>query len=730
MTTDDEIIYQLSSLAGVQTGYLDQQGEYKLVATHVLIAVLEALLNTPLKNTDDFLAAINSFSENPVIPDILLAWDGHLQIVLNRNHARHDDLTLHIASRQTTIILENTDSFLGHIDISSSDSQSFLSVSPPLPFGYHTFLDEELGINSLIISAPMSCPSPPQKGYGFALFAPTYAITDTRGLTEGDLSSLKLFGEMAAEHGAGLIATLPMFAEASAKDGASPGQSPYSPLSRSFFHEGYIDIAKLPGLDLNDLTQDLIKNTLSTTQIDGLAAADLAGKSDLIHPYLLKSVRTLLNTSDDHLAKQRDEFIDFCQKKQDLDRYANFRAATRLYGSEIDQWPHELQSGSLDTTILDQDLILVHKYAQFVIHNQLSELRNSLHDSDCGLLFDLPIGCSKNSFDVWAYKNHFSPNAMLGAPPDDFFQGGQNWGLPPLLPNYDRKNKYLFFRNMLHTSLLYADVLRIDHILGFSRLWWIPNGHPATEGAYVAYPSEELMAIACLEAHKTSTHLLGEDLGTVESEFRQKMDAHGISHMRVDVFEFKDRFAAGNDHSTRLNGNDDIVIAPFREFLYTDTHDTATFFGWLLAEDLRIRSQLCKAESSPEEELFLQRQTLVEKMQTSLLGENSFLGLDIEMPQHTYPNPNAYRLFTAVLASDALSETAYLVISLEDLIGEIKPQNIPGTGRLDGNFCRLIARRVEDILRDKNTEALLAMVRERRSLVISKQRSDNQKGGL
>ncbi len=715
MGIDDSIIRKLSDLAGVQTGYIDQQGNYRLVESPTLTAVLEALLDRPLKTSEDFLTAIAEFSKNPVIPDVLVAWNGSLEIPLDKNHSSYEELVTHIRAGKLQIVLENADLFSGEMDIRESDTQSVINFPQPFPLGYHTVLDEDLGIDSLIVSAPMTCPPPPQKGYGFALFAPTYAIVDKRRLSEGDLSSLQRFGELAAAHGAGLIATLPMFAEASSKDGASQGQSPYSPLSRSFFHEGYLDTAKFTG----DGKAPGAPATAPDTKTR--ASADLAGKSDLIHPLLLKSVQKLLNTSDKHLSEQRDAFTDFCREKQDLDLYARFRAAMRLYGPEIDKWPHEMQNGLPDDKLLDQDLILLHKYAQFVMHRQLMEVKNSLNDNGCGLLFDLPIGCSKDSFDVWAYKNHFSPNAMLGAPPDDFFQGGQNWGLPPMFPDYDRKHKYVFFRNMLRTSLLYADVLRIDHILGFSRLWWIPNGHPATEGAYVTYRSDELLAVACLQAHKSGTHLLGEDLGTVETEFRQKMNLHGISHMRVSIFEFKDRFGSEG------NNNSNTCPSLCNEFLYLDTHDTATFAGWLAAEDIFVRSRLCGTEPFLETHLLSERQMLVEKIKSSLLQENRFPHLDryLELSENS---PEDRSLFPAVLADGALSKAAYLVISLEDLIGETKPQNIPGTGRSDGNFCRLISKQVEDILGDKNTEVLLAIVREGRSLVTSQDKYYNHKG--
>jgi|GEM_PF-1789243 len=772
MSIDPILVNKLCKLTRLQTSYKDQQGRIVNVKKQTLIGVLEALLGRSIEADQDVVQILSELQvAGAVLPRVVIAWNGVLKVPLDGNHGDYEKLIKKIKSDFFGITPENETVVYTRCDLSYEKGLTYLVSELPLPLGYHTIFDETMGIDLFIIAAPWKCPAPPQKS--FAIFASPYSLVDQRLFPRGDLSAIETFGRLSAEYGAGLIALLPMFAEASRGDGAPPGQSPYSPLSRSFLNEAYLDIERIPEIDninIEKYLQKIPSEAVNSYQRE--IHADLATRADEIEPLLLSGAKTLISANTDTLIKQKAAFIEFCRTKHNLDRYAQFRAIMRQYGTDIGKWPSRFQNGDFDPKDLDQDIILTHKYAQFATDRQLRQIGTSLKSHGVGFLFDLPIGCSKDSFDVWAYRDHFAQTATIGAPPDDFFQGGQNWGLPPVLPNHDRLNRYLFFRNTLRSSLVYADVLRIDHILGFSRLWWVPNGNPATEGAYVSYPSEELIAMACLEASRSSTHLLGEDLGTVETDFRRQLNTHGISQMRVSVFEFQDRFSnsvsivAGEpikdenepgevafvqqptdkNHSGETeipgtktlsanlypiyNNQDSRIPSNPKEktdldetaFLYIDTHDTATFAGWLESADIDIRFKLCPAQDGTQDQIFAQRQMLVEDMKEYfgkyLSGSNT-----LNLPHHIRdtlfnagPDDNPIctdkeSLLAAVLLDAATGPVNYLVVSLEDLIGEIKPQNIPGTGRMEGNFCRLLAMPLDNIFQDKKVRSLLELVR-------------------
>ncbi len=795
MPIDSVLLNKLCQLVKLQTNYKDQQNRTVSVDMYTLIGVLESLLDREIKSDadiDDILA--DPSHQEPLIPRVIVAWDGLLQIPVNKTHQGYDQLMNYLKAGALDILLEDSSTLKGYFEIQGGEPT--ISLSSPLPLGYHEITDGLQNIASFIISAPTKCPPPPGGDGNFAVFAPPYSLVDNRFLPRGDLSGIELLGRLSSKYGAHLIATLPMFAEASKKDGASPGQSPYSPLSRSFLNEAYLDIEKIPEIseiDTSGYLQSIPAGMLHTYQ--DKISADLASRADEIAPLLLRAAQNLTAGRHKALLGQRESFAKFCETKDNLEAYANFRAVMRLYGTDIEKWPASFQNGNVDQKALDQDLILIHKYAQFAADRQLKQVKKSLEAVGSGFLFDLPIGCDKNSFDVWAYGNHFSHKATIGAPPDDFFQGGQNWGLAPLLPHYDRLHQYSFFRNTLRSSLIYSDVLRIDHILGFSRLWWIPNGREATEGAYVSYETNELLAIACLEAHRTGTHLLGEDLGTVEDTFRQQLRSHGISQMRVGVFEFKDKFtqytrgqkdASGTHEISGLSRTeydnqasrtkswepntdmdseadetarmDFIHSDPFssagtiqpeaideapansRAFLYIDTHDTATFAGWLESADIDIMLKLCPETSYLDQDLYLQRQILIDKMRQYFDNNLDLSSVSLETAATVFGSESLQHplclqkehLFAAVLLDGAISPVSYLVVSLEDLIGEVKQQNIPGTGRLDGNFCRLLSMPLEDIFQDNKVTALLEMLQTGRQfardlLRLSTDRSQEEK---
>ena len=150
-----------------------------------------------------------------------------------------------------------------------------------------------------------------------------------------------------------------------------------------------------------------------------------------------------------------------------------------------------------------------------------------------GLYLDLPLGVHRFGYDVWHERGIFATDVSCGAPPDSFFPGGQDWGFPPLQPEKSRAQGYRYVRAYLRQHLQQAGVLRIDHVMGLHRLFWIPKGRDTSQGVYVRYPAEELYAILSIESQRNKVCIIGEDLGIVPSYVRPAMVRHGIQRMHV-----------------------------------------------------------------------------------------------------------------------------------------------------------------------------------------------------
>jgi 4-alpha-glucanotransferase len=327
------------------------------------------------------------------------------------------------------------------------------------------------------------------------------------------------------------------------------------------------------------------------------------------------------------------------------------------------------------------------------MHEQLASTSATLAAAGVSLAMDLPIGCSAAGFDPWAFPDVYANGASIGAPPDTFFASGQDWGFPPPRPDADRRNGYPVLRACLAHSLRHASILRVDHVLGWSRLWWIPEGMPATHGAYVRYPFEELLAVASLEAWRQSARLLGEDLGTVERGLRAKLAKHDIAGMSVAVFELSD--------------------APLRRLrpragsaAYVDTHDTATFASWFDGSDITLRASL--GMLTPEQERREREgRTRAREVLLRRLARNGThrTGGNVEEDR-----VESLEVLGAVLAELGSSEAYIVLVAIEDLWGELDPQNVPGTTDEHDNFSRRIAHRVEQIAEDERACAILGVL--------------------
>ena len=313
-------------------------------------------------------------------------------------------------------------------------------------------------------------------------------------------------------------------------------------------------------------------------------------------------------------------------------------------------------------------------YAQWCVHLQLSDLAREARGGGAGLYLDFPLGAHPDGFDVQEERDVFARDASVGAPPDSAFPQGQDWGFPPLKPDAARADGHRHLAECLRHHLEHATVLRVDHVMGLHRLFWIPRGFDKADGVYVRGHPEEAYAVASLEASRTGTVLAGEDLGTVPAEVRTSLARHGWLSTYVVEYAVGDR------------ARDALPPVPASSVACVETHDMAPFAGWWRETDIpeRVRLGLLAPERAAEESRFRKR-------------ARRALVAFLRKKRRLRGRPTPDRVLRALHAHLAASPAASVLVNLEDLWGETDPQNVPGTWMERPNWRRPLAHGLENL---------------------------------
>ena len=368
-----------------------------------------------------------------------------------------------------------------------------IDLPPALAFGCHPLrFDSDQGPGeTIVVAAPPTMPrSGDLEGRG-GLFAPTYALWEhERPLPS--FAHLHDLARRARAGGLGVVSTLPLYATY-LDDPFDP--SPYSPVSRLHWNEVYLDDTGLPPAPVPAVG----------AIIDWRALAD-------------RRRRQLIEAATTIDEAMQDELTAFAAAHPDVGAYARFRAGRDAGGDLVVEQSHLL--------------------AQYLADQQLGAIRA---DPDAAALaLDLPIGSHPLGYEVWADPSMFAPQMSVGAPPDAFFADGQNWGFPPPLPSAMHASGHRLWRHLIERVGRHADVLRIDHAMAVHRLWWVPDGFSATQGVYVTYPRDEILAVIAASAAAADVTIVGEDLGTVPHEVSEAFDRWAALGMYEEQFHLDD----------------------------------------------------------------------------------------------------------------------------------------------------------------------------------------------
>lgn len=701
-TQDARKLRRLAALHGVQTSYIDMHGNRCFASSDALFAVLQSL-GAPLHSHADIDEAIRARRDQIIgewLPSVVVAWDGEPDFVSIRIPLSQVPTHAIGPRLQYTLHLENGDIWSGNVlvdqtrtirQVRCGDGISAVKAFLPrrtLPLGYHTLtvLVGPRAFRCLVIAAPTRSYQPEDaSAREWGVFAPIYALRSERNWGVGDFSDAEALASWCGDQGGSMLGTLPFLASY-LDHPCDP--SPYTPISRLFWNELFVDVTRLP--ELSDCTdaQELIGSGQFQSELRGLRAERLVDYSRAME--LKRGALLLLSL---HLSRTHGRRFDAMQaynaRTPNLTEYSRFRAITTARHEVWTKWQTPLSDRESN-----RDEEFYHTYCQFVANEQVEGLTKRCRIEGVSLYLDYPLGVHAEGYDTWKYQSLFARRVTVGAPPDPVFTTGQDWGFHPVLPEVQRRDGYRYLIDSLRHQMRQAGMLRIDHVMGLHRMYWIPRGFEKSEGMYVHYPSEEIYAVLNLESHRSETVLVGENLGLVPGYVELAMSRHGLAGMNVAYWEI----AADPDGALRR------LAARPKAVASLNTHDMFPFaaFWHALDADRRLELGMITSEQADLErwirgELRNRLTAYLRDHGHNITGEDDVAG--------------ALRGMLTLLAR---SDARWLLINLEDLWLETSPQNIPDTVTEHPNWRQKTKLSLEELIRVSRIESLLSVVNEAR----------------
>ncbi|WP_108999462.1 4-alpha-glucanotransferase [Streptomyces rishiriensis] len=577
-----------------------------------------------------------------------------------------------------------------------------------LPLGVHRLTavtpDGRTGSAHLVV-APPRLPAPAGRSHG--LLVQLYSLLSRRSWGMGDLGDLAELTAWAGRVlGAGFVQVNPLHA---AVPGTPTDPSPYRPSSRRFPDPVHLRVEDVP--EYAFVRDDALRAALAERA--GRLREAVLEKGELIDR---DAVWELKREALELVARvplgpgRRAAYCDFlAEQGQALEDHATWCALAEVHGSRWQQWPAELRdprsAGTARARGELMDRVDFHSRLAWLTDSQLTAAQRAAREAGMpvGIVHDLAVGVHPEGADAWAQQEHFAAGMSVGAPPDAFNARGQDWGLPPWRPDRLAASGYAPYRRLLRALFRYAGALRIDHVMGLFRLWWVPQGEPPTEGAYVRYDAEAMLAVLVLEASRAGSLVIGEDLGTVEPGVREALRERGVLGTSVLWFE-------------RDWEGDGLPLPPARwraDCLATaTTHDLPSTAARLTGEHVELRDRLGLLTRPLEEERAEAANDTAE-----WLGLLRRLGL---LAGGGGGDRSSEEAEVQAVHRFLLSTPARMVgVWLPDGVGDRRPQNLPGTWDQYPNWRLPIADAegrpvtLEQLAASPRLHALMEVLRER-----------------
>ncbi len=660
-------LIELARSHRVATEFWDWHGEYRAVPVHTIIAVLGAL---------DVDASTPEAVESARVEVEARRWRRRLPATVVMTGGMGANLMVHVPHGDPVNVWVELEDGDDRWSLTQVDrwveprlvdgeviGEATFWLPPELPIGYHTLRAEHTsGADTCLLVVAPACLELPaalrdRQSWGF--MAQLYALRSGRSWGLGDLADLgDLAAWSAAEHQAEFVLVNPLHA---AEPVAPMEPSPYRPTSRRFANPIYLRIEDVPEVAyLSATDRAAVEAHAADMRSLNLSAESL----DRDRVWAAKrAALEIVHRQPRHESRQRG-FDAFRAREGDgLRDFASWCALAEHFGLPTSAWPDDVREPtSLRVEVLRDtlaDRVNFYEWLQWCLDEQLAGAQRAAVEAGMviGVVHDLAVGVHPDGADQWALSSTLASGVSVGAPPDMYNQLGQDWVMPPWRPDRLAELGYGPYRVMLRTILRHSGGLRIDHVIGLFRLWWVPPGCQPSEGTYVGYDHEAMVGILVLEAHRAGAVVVGEDLGTVEPWTRDYLRQRGILGTSVLWFE-------------KGTTGEPLPPAKWREMCLATvtTHDLPPTAGYLDGEHIDLRKRLGLLTRPVDEE-----RRAAETDRRAMLAECCDLGvLDDDDVSQRDQIEALHRLLT-------LTPARLIGVSVADAVGDRRTINQPGT---------------------------------------------------
>lgn len=721
------ILQQLCDLRGIQSDFVDAWGKPARVADESKIKMLAAMgyaVDDAAKLNEQLQETLTQLWANP-LPPVVVVRDSHaLNLVVS---VAKDALTLPL---QFAIKLEDGGQLKASATPLDGELLDSLTVAGVLyqkvriqlqiqvPTGYHRIQIKDAAgkktQDSRLIVAPHACYKPADIAAGKRTWGTSvqlYCLRSERNWGIGDFTDLYELVEKIAAGGGDFVGLNPIHA---LYPNNPESASPYSPSSRRWLNIIYIDVEATPEFMKSAAARALLADATFQSRLAALRATSNVNYAG-VTAAKLEALRLVYATfREQELAKDSARAQAFqafvAAGGESLKEQALYDALQEEFvrkGLDAWGWPawpaefNEYHKPAVKKWAkANVEAVEFYLYLQFLADEQLAVVDGHAKKlgMSLGLYRDLAVGVSEGSTEIWANRELYAPDASVGAPPDILGPLGQNWGLPPMNPVKLLEQEYQPMVDLFRANMKSCGALRIDHVMALLRLWWVPRGANAGQGAYIYYDVDALLGILALESQRNRCLLIGEDLGTVPDGIREKLADYGVHSYRVFFFE-----------TSKVDGG---YISPrdypVQAMATLTTHDMPTLIGFWHCDDLRLGRELgIYPDDQVLQSLYQSRHESKQRILDSLHGHKS-------LPAHIAHDVNwvgmTRELNHGMQYHMARGASALLSLQLEDWLEMDKPVNIPGipeTGAGYENWRRKLSRNLSELFAQEHIQALM-----------------------
>lgn len=663
-----DALLALARAHGVATEFVDWKGTHTVIGDAALRSVLSAL-GVVVESEESVAAALADVEDRPwrrTLPATVVCREGWTPwIHAHVPHGGAISLTIELEDGSTREVAQ-VERWVHPRTVDGREiGEATFELPGDLPTGWHRLVahldqpavTEGSEVSTLVVTpGRLELPEVLRHGGVTGLMTQIYQVRSAGSWGVGDLADLGDLASWAAtDLGAEFVLVNPLHA---AEPVVPMEESPYLPTTRRFVNPLYLHVEDIPELvRLDEAARARVAELASQAQ-----ALNTADTIDRDAAWVAKREALGLIHAVGLEGRRARDFERFREREgEGLATFATWCALAERHGLPWSQWPAEFQDPAgpavAEFASAQADLVGLHMWLQWLLDRQLGEVQREAKNAgmSLGVIHDLAVGVHPHGADAWGLSGVLATGVTVGAPPDQFNQLGQNWSQPPWHPERLAELGYAPFRDMVRTVLRDSGGIRVDHVIGLFRLWWIPEGLTPADGTYVTYDHEALIGILCLEAQRAGAVVIGEDLGVVPSITRDYLQERGVLGTSIMWFE----------------NTDDAPTPPedYRELCLSSvtTHDLPPTAGFLTLEHVTIRERLGLL-TRPVEEERAHEEHAIAKVREALVARGWL-----------EPAAGLPSVIEAMHRWLGHTPSALRAVSLADVVGDRRAINQPGT---------------------------------------------------